>query len=363
MILSRSTVLVISVAASLVLGASAAENSLRADLVRQTHDVDSANDRLIRGGLGLATALAGGDAVREPSAKALSWRALSSGAEGILYREPSGLVLAFDVSSQGAVAVLVAASESWPTSQTKLFLHIVDAKGKVTGNELADATGELAWSSDGTYLAYCTGRADVSRDDIASSGTWVLNVVTGDVRKVSDRGRHVAWNKSDGAFYIYSVPGPGETKEQVLRYDPPSGAVSETQRKGIYFSPSGSYYYRGKSQNFGSFDLFDSTSDASVLSKSKILSELVPQPVGWLPDEDLLLFETWYYGDNARRPEKAPHSMLFDPRSDTVVDLGDAAVLGYDRLQRAVRWRAGSLDQLSTRDLVRGGTTVPARAR
>lgn len=364
MVLSRSIkVLAIFVVVSIVLGASPAENALRTDLVRQTHRVDSANDRVIRGGLRLATAFAGGGAFQEPSAKTLSWRALSTGAEGVLYREPSGLVLAFDVSSQGAVAVLVAASERWPTSQTKLVLRIVDAKGKVTGHELADATGELAWSPDGTFLAYCTGRADVIRDDIASAGTWVLNVATGEVRKVSEKGRHVAWNKSDGELYIYSVPGPGEIREQVLRYDPASGTVAETPRKGIHFSPSGSYYYRGKSQNYGSFDLLDSTSDASMLATSKILRQLVPQPVGWLPDEDLLLFETWYYGDNARRPAKAPHSMLFDPRSDTVVDLGDAAVLGYDRLQRAVTWRAGSLDQHSTRDLVRGGTTVPARAQ
>lgn len=347
----------------LLLGASMPGQNLRPDQVRQTHRIDPANDRAISGGLALATATVGGAALGEPSARTLSWRGISAPTEGIVYREKSGLIVDFDVSSTGKIALLAAVTTAWPDAKTKRLLRVVDSSGTQEAVEIVDATRSFAWSPDGDLLAYCTGVPDLDRDDISSTGTWLLNLATGEVRKVWEKGRHVAWASFDKALYIYQVPEPGDPTPRVLRFDPTTGSISETSRKGIHFSTTGSFYFRSKSPNYGEFDLFDSKTDTSLLRSSKVLQQLIPQPIGWLPDQDLLVFETWHYGPDLRRPEETPRTMLYDSRSDTVVDLGDSAVLGFDRSLKTVRWRAGTLERRSTQELLREGTTVPARLR
>ena len=342
---------------------AAAGEGLRHDEVRLTHAADSENDRVIFGGLGLATATTRGKNVDHPAASTVSWRAVEDSREGVLYKASDGLILDFSVSPQGVVAVLVAKSDTWPRFDTPRALRVIDSSGRVITPDLADATGDLAWSGDGRYLAVCTGRADAERDDIDSSGTTVVDLGSGEVKKVSEEGRHVAWSASEESFYIYVVPGPGVTEEAVLRYDPATGMVSATERKGIHFSASGNYYFRNPSQNFGSFDLFESRSDTSLLATSAVLGDLVPQVIGWLADQDLLIFESWYYGENRRAAEKTPHTMVYDPSSDTVVDLGELAILGQGGPSKAVVWRSGTADQRPVAELMREGTTVSARPR
>ena len=123
---------------------------------------------------------------------------------------------------------------------------------------------------------------------------------------------------------------------------------------GIDFSPSGTFYFRRRSPNYGRFDLFESKTNVSLLSSSRVLPAFVPQAIGWLTDEDLLLFDTWYYGGPGVAQE-VPHSILYDPRSDTSTDLGEQALLGFDGTGTAVVWEKGRFDKVPNKQL-KGGT-------
>lgn len=353
------------------LSSSSYAESMSPDRVRATHQYDPQNDRAVYGGYAYAVeklrvgALTARTARAEDSeeARTLFARSLKENNGRAVFAADEGSISGFEVASSGKIAVRIVLDEkAEKIGTTGVLLQILDSSGRPVGSPIHDVQ-DFAWNPSGTQLAYCTGLPDDSRDDFQMTGTWLLDIESGKRTKAFEGGRHVAWANFDGNLYIYEAPTPTLREPRVWRYLVSSGALREAPYYGIDFSPSGNFYFRRKSPNYGRFDLFESRTNTSLLSSSKALAAFVPQVIGWLPDEDLLLFETWYYGENPRSPEEMPHSMLYDPHSDSVVDLGDVAIIGYDRTSRAIKWRSGHLEPQAVRDLIRGGTTVSPRVR
>jgi hypothetical protein len=275
----------------------------------------------------------------------------------IVFRESDGFIVDFKPSWSGGLAVLTVLGDegAWRKGDpraAKVVMRVLDPAGRPVGDAV-NSVRDFEWNADGTHLAYCTGDPDLDRDDFDMTGTWVLDAATGETKKVLDGGRHVAWARFDSSLYILEVPTPTRAGTRTWRYDPSSGALAEVANKGIEFSPSGRFYFSASGPNYGEFDLFDSRTHESLLASAKVLRGLVPEPVGWLPGDDVLVFESWYYRE-PRVAQAVPHTFLYDARSDTVVDLGERAHLGFDRVGDEVSWKAGKFTKTPANVLRRG---------
>lgn len=76
------------------------------------------------------------------------------------------------------------------------------------------------------------------------------------------------WAPFDSSLYIKSAPGPEArglpaSRSVVHRYDPSAGRISPTQRRGIFFSPDGRYYFDSPGEGTG-FKVYRSSDDREV---------------------------------------------------------------------------------------------------
>ena len=337
----------------------AEEKQVRTDYVYSSNRYDGWGDRILFGGYSYASSLTTGLPTEAKEAKAIYSRSTSGNEPAqVVFRVRDGYIVDFAPSSSGRLAVLAVhvegnSEEPSAVRANKVALHVSDATGSPIVNRL-EPVRDFKWDSSGTLLAYCTGDADGSIDDFRMNGTWVLDTRSGKSTKVLETGRHVAWADFDGNLYIRDVPPSVAGQPRTWRYDPRTGSVVEVPYKGIHFSPSGLYYFEKKSPNYGRFDLFESSSGRSLLASSTLLKGLVPEPVGWMPDGDVLILQSWYYGEPGTSQPVA-HTMLYDARSGQVVDLGEIAVLGFDRSRRVVKWERGAIMRTDVDELTHGG--------
>lgn len=122
------------------------------------------------------------------------------------------------------------------------ILQVLDLSGRLLAS-LPDVR-RFAWSPDGTKLAYITGKHHEGGRGFIPNGTWVHDLPTQASRQIDAGSIDVQWAHWDGGLYVdrgYTPESPGV---RVDRFDPATGALSRTARKGIHFSPDGAYYYR-----------------------------------------------------------------------------------------------------------------------
>jgi hypothetical protein len=338
------------------------ERNLKPSHVHASYRFDPQSDRVIYGGYGYAAAItADSSALRtEESAEARALYArplVGTRPEYVLFREKAGNIVRFEVSPSGRIAVLSVlwGSHEELSSRSPVVLRILDASGNPILPPVASVR-DFVWDPAGRRIAYTTGDPDHSKDDYRMTGTWVLDVKTGDTNRVLDTGRHVAWAEFDGGLYILAVPDSVLEQPTVWRYDPETGIAEEVDSRGIHFSPSGHFNFKKTTTNAPGFGLYESTTHRALIAEpgasaeDGALSGLLPQIVRWLPDRDVLVFESSSYEEpNA---DQRSHTMLYDPRSDVVIDLGETAIIGFDRAGQAVQWHRGTFERVSPEELL-----------
>jgi hypothetical protein len=186
---------------------------------------------------------------------------------------------------------------------------------------------DYAWSPDGANLVLCVGDpGKTAQDDFVMTGVFRLNVATSEKAQIfGANGRWAAWARFDGAIYILEAP-PGIVPDEhrVWRYILRSGSLELTPHRGIHFSPSGAYYYRGNTY-CGDVGLFETSTDRGLHDSSALARESPGwRPIGWTAEDDLLLT----FSQSTRRYGGAPTVVLYDPRRDVVTYLGWTAVIG-----------------------------------
>jgi hypothetical protein len=298
--------------------------------VRAAYGYDARNERVISGGYSLAGIhYMSADPLRavppdkDPDARRLYWSPLHGGSKQLLFREADGWIAGFRVSSAGLIALM---TQNW-------VLRVLDANGRVL-RSLEDVI-DYQWSPDGTRLAYCTGHHDDPQGDARPIETWMLEFAGGAAWKVFEGGRHAAWARFDGGLYVYDVRrGSTLSGDRVWRYDPRERTLRETLHRGIYFSPSGSFYYMD-SPNFGTFDVYEAGTAHSLRESGNVLANLYAEPVAWLEGHDLLVLESAHDIDGQVR-RGSYRSLLYDPRADRVTEIGDRALIGFGKSRTLV---------------------------
>jgi hypothetical protein len=352
-------------AIAVLLIAASPREEFRADQIRETHRYDSHGDRIVFGGFPFAAYLnRQGDTVDSDEARTLYFVPTSNhGDPRVLYRAPAGTIInEFSPARSGQVAVVSVEVGTSPEAHSNVkaarySMKLLDADGSARGGEFENVR-DFQWNPDGDLIAYCTGEAAPGKDDLILTGTWILDVKSGSTKRIFETGRHAAWARFDGGLYIYDVADPLVAEPRVLRYDPATGEIGQTGYKGIDFSSSGDFYFRRRTSKLGGVDIYRSDTNHSILKSSKALSGLVPQPIAWLEKDDLLLFETWYYGQRGVL-QAVPRTRIYDPSSDSVIDVGLGGLVGFDGSGRAVLLGQGAVERWTDRELRNGGRASP----
>jgi hypothetical protein len=193
----------------------------------------------------------------------------------------------------------------------------------------------FAWDPTGTHIAYLTGTYFEGGRGFIPTGTWTYDLSAKRAERVHSGGVDVQWAGWDGNIYILD---PSSQDPSVWRYDPRARALASTARKGIHFSPDGTYYY-AQGHEGTELRVFRSEDDSPVdLVNSGDRTRSWGQARGWLDGKTLIV------------PGRQSQS-------------GDYL---YDIETRATQQSTGTVIPLRSRNsrlLVQEGTTVAQRAR
>lgn len=242
-------------------------------------------------------------------------------------------------------------------SGTTIAVQVNDYRGDVSANpRLLVLTAEgkeitafaksrdFSWSPDSQVLAYTTGDW-VGVDTFQSTGTWLYDQRLKTTRKIFAKGNYLAWSQSDNSLYIWDESYWEESGGDlhILRYDPLTQKVVETNYHGIYFSPSGRYYH-GAIQLYGggASDVFDTQTNQPFLSHRPRIAALMPSAriVGWAPEGDVLVLEV---NRQELRSEAYPQgrldTVLYDVAHDIIRTVPDDSVIGWQHGQAILHAR------------------------
>src|SRR6266516_672455 len=109
---------------------------------------------------------------------------------------------------------------------------------------------DYTWCCSSAKLAIITGVVGEAVRPVAES-LYVVDVQAGAEQFIEGvpRPLQVAWAAFDSSLYIKCAPPPeargkpGDPASPVYRYHVPSGRLSRTTHRGIFFSPDGNYYF------------------------------------------------------------------------------------------------------------------------
>jgi hypothetical protein len=194
------------------------------------------------------------------------------------------------------------------------------------------------------------------RDVFRSDGTWLFKPDQGSLERVLLGGWQVAWAEFDGALYVLDRVEWNSNGDRVVRFDPRTGKVEHTGFKGIYFSPSGAYYFRPLLDAGGPADIFETSTSRSLRAEWPELARLVPQFVGWAPEEDLALCVSRF--DETTGAKRSARTVLINPDKREVSSIGDASFVGSDG-EKLVLYRSDRVLKKAVSDLQAAGRTEP----
>ena len=144
-----------------------------------------------------------------------------------------------------------------------------------------------AWDPTGSHIVYITGTYREGEFGFTTTGTWTHDLSSKRSERIHSGGVDVQWAGWDGNIYIYDPSGQNDSN--VLRFDPQTRALAATRRKGIHFSPDGTYYYAHGSEGAG-VKVFLTEDDAQVQVDLATPAERTrwAQPSGWLDEKTLI---------------------------------------------------------------------------
>jgi WD40 repeat protein len=289
------------------------------------------SDHLVFGGVGYDSTLH--EDMNHPDKSILYVQDLKTGTKTKVFEAASQYLGNPQVSPSGAT-IAVQASQDDRFTNPRLLVLTADGK-EIT----SFAQGrEFSWSPDSRFLAYTTG--DVERIyTMRSTGTWLYDQRGKTTRKIFDKGHYLAWSQSDHSLYIWDE---SDARRHILRYDPITQKVVETNFHGISFSPTGRYYHGTRSSGIGTVDVFDSKTNQPFLSHRPRIAALMHSAriVGWAPEGDVLVLEA---NRQELRSEEHPLSrfdtVLYDVAHDIARVIPDDSVIGWQNGQAIVHDR------------------------
>jgi DNA-binding beta-propeller fold protein YncE len=144
-----------------------------------------------------------------------------------------------------------------------------------------------AWDPTAGRIVYITGAYREGGFGFTTTGTWTHDLSSKRSERIHSGGVDVQWARWDGSIYIYDPSSQGDSG--VLRFDPQTRALAATSRKGIHFSPDGTYYYAQGSEGAG-LEVFRTEDDALVQVDLGTPEERTrwAQPSGWLDEKTLI---------------------------------------------------------------------------
>ena len=203
-------------------------------------------------------------------------------------------------SSDGSVIALiefVSIRSDLPAAGAECALRLVDLEGRTLKS--LHGVYDYSWSPEGRRIAYVSGDHYEGGRGFLATGVWLLDVDSGEIRKINEVGFYVKWAKHDGRIYIEGPDG-------IVAFDPTTERTEPTTVKGLRFSPNGEYYYRRASEG-GPFRIFDASSDEDITDQFAIFAVESTikrmrhiQPYLWL-DDTSFVFPTPWWGVEGRR--------------------------------------------------------------
>lgn len=174
---------------------------------------------------------------------------------------------------------------------------------------------EYVWCCGPDTMAIITGGL---ADEVFSGesttlphGLSLLDVRTGAVVPIEGVvvPQQIHWAAFDSSLYIKGTPqvAPGTrgpVARPIYRYHVPSGRLSLTTHRGVFFSPDGKYYFdTGVYEASGSFQLFRSADNQDVTARLAVARHHLSPEGGWLPGADHMLV---FVEKPAPQPPKPP---------------------------------------------------------
>jgi hypothetical protein len=187
---------------------------------------------------------------------------------------------------------------------------------------------DLAWSPNSRFLAYTDGDW-VGIDTFHSTGTWLYDVTLRTVKQIAERGDFVAWSPTGESLLIWSW----SNGTHILRYDPRTDKIVETNLRGIFFSPTGHYYHSAIPKfNEGGVEVYDAQSNQPILRQRPRLESVLPSAriVGWAPEGDVLILEVNRQDLMSEAlPDGRVDTVLYDVAHNIARIIEDDGVIGW----------------------------------
>lgn len=309
----------------MTLGSAAAESRMGTEALVFSYATES--DRLVFGGVSYAIH-AHFDS-NHPDGSILYMQDLKTGAKTKVFEALNG-GLGYSAISPSGTTIAVQVYVHPREIATNRRLMVLTAEGK----EIAALPQgrDFAWSPDSRLLAYTTGIPDDG--EVLSTGTWVYDQIFKTTTKIFDTGDFVAWSPADNSLYIWRWSDSGR---QILRYDPRTQAVIQTNRFGIFFSPTGRYYHTGiPKYGEGGVEVHDAQSNQPVLFQRPRLAGLLPsaQIVGWASEGDVLILEVNRQDlASEKYPQGRSDTLIYDVAHDIARFIPDDSVIGWQNGQ------------------------------
>jgi hypothetical protein len=221
---------------------------------------------------------------------------------------------------------------------------------------------DYVWCCGSGKVAIITGglgdEVAVGESTTLPHGASVLDVTTGAAAPIEGVlvPLQIHWAEFDSSLYIKGTPQvPPETRgpraRPIYRYHVPSGRLSLTTHRGVFFSPDGKYYFdTGVYEASGSFQLFRTADDQDVTARLAVARHHLGPEGGWMPGAGNVLVFVEKPAPKPPKPpgpqgtlvDEGPRPMVYPNRWNVTVDAESGRVI--DRFQGDIRagWKTNA---------------------
>lgn len=197
-----------------------------------------------------------------------------------IYRSAGRIPEEVEVSPEGRyVSFIEALTSSSGISRRRLV--VIDPRGMMIRAIEDTPVGTYAWCCRAGMVAIIGGEPhEDGHIGFAPETLRLIDITTGvgqPLSGIEGPAYQLNWAAADSALYIKTLPAGGISR--VYRYDPRTGDVALTSRKGVFFSPDGRYYYDWYMAGEG-FHLYRAVDDVEITGE---LASQATRYTRWMP--------------------------------------------------------------------------------
>lgn len=223
-----------------------------------------------------------------------------------IYRSDGSIIGDATPSPDGQYVSILEVVED--AGRAKKQLVILDVSGRVVRAIADKPIVRHIWCCTGR-IAVIVGRSFEGGLGFMPEGVSVVDVLTGVEQRLDgvDLPYQLHWAPFDSSLYIKAFPprgarGPAAVPP-VYRYHAPTGRLSLTPRRGVFFAPDGRYYF-DPSVEGSEFRLYRTADDQDVTQRLALPSDQIKRgpEFGWMPGAGHVLL----FADKPLRPARQP---------------------------------------------------------